>query len=393
MRALYAVPLSLLIGFASLGAQAQGPGGPPPPPRVVVAPVEARTVPVTFDYPGVTEASKVVEIRARVQGFIETRDFEEGALVKKGKRLFTIDPRPFEADRQIALAQVEQAESRLRLAEQDVKRLKSVTEPGAVAAADIDQKVAEQANAAAAVRLAKANLAKADLQLSYTKVDAPLTGLIGKAEKEIGSLVDAAQNSLLTTLQVVDPLYVSFNVPETEYLARERDRKSGALVSEAGLSEPYLEVALPDGTVYPERGVIDFVNVEADVQTGTVELRATLKNADRTLKPGQFVKVRVKGLQRPNVLTVPQRAVSQSPGGPFVYVVGDDNKADLRNVKVGEWVGQDWEVKEGLKAGERVIVEGLTKVQPGVAVAPVTAPAEAQGQAQAQARTPAPSGE
>lgn len=376
-------------------AEAQGPpGGPPPPPPVVVAPVDAKTVPVTFEYVGVTEASKVVEIRARVQGFIDTRDFEEGALVKKGQRLYTIDPRSFKADQQIALAQVEQAEARLRLAEQDVKRLQSITEPGAIAATDLDQKRAEQVNAAAAVRLAKAQLAKAELEVSYTTVEAPLTGLIGKAEKDIGSLVDAGQNSLLTNLQVVDPLYVSFKVPESDYMARRRDRQNGVLAAADGQDEPYLELTLADGSVYPERGVIDFENVGAEVQTGTVELRGTVKNPDRLLKPGQFVKVHLKGLQRPGVLTVAQRAVSQSPQGPFVYVLGADNKAEQRIVKLGQWTGQDWEVLEGLQAGERVIVEGLTKVRPGAVVAPVsgTAPAEAQARARAAAPGEAPRG-
>jgi membrane fusion protein (multidrug efflux system) len=350
---------------------------------VTVATVEPRNVPVTDDYVGVTKASRVVEIRARVQGFIETRDFEEGSLVKKGQKLFTIDPRSFNADQQIALAQVEQAQSRLNLAEQDVRRLRSVKEPGAVAASDIDQKVAEQANAAAMVRLAKAQLAKAELELGYTTVEAPLTGLVGKAEKEIGSLVDSAQNSLLTTIQQVDPIYVSFKVTETDYLEIRRQVESGALVLASDTKQPYIEITLLDGSTYPERGFVDFEDVSVDVPTGTVELRGTFKNPDRVLKPGQFVKVHAKGYERPNTLTVPQRAVSQSPQGSFVYVIGADNKAEMRPVKLQQWVNKDWIVQEGLKAGERIVVEGLTKVQPGITVVPVAeAPAQQAPQGQ-----------
>jgi len=348
---------------------AQPPGmGPLPPPEVTVVTVESKTVPISFSYVGVTEASKTVELRSRVRGFLESRDFEEGALVQEGTQLFTIDPRSFIADKDIAAARVQQAEALLALADQEVKRLKSVKVPGAVAASDIDRQVAAQSEAAASLRLAKSELAKAELEVSYTTVRAPLTGLIGKAQKEIGSLVDDSANSLLTVMHQVSPIYVSFRVSEREYLAWRTDEQSGVLKLTNG--EPYLEITLLDGTTYEQRGKINFISTELDVNTGTYEIRADFENPDMKLRPGQFVKAHIKGWERPNTITVPQRAVGQSPQGAYVYVVGDDRKAIVRNVTLGQWAGSDWIVLEGLSAGEKIIIEGLTKVVPGNEVNP-----------------------
>jgi len=398
------IPMFLLLaGVAATIAEAQGPPGRAmPPPEVAVAVAQVKTAPVSYEYVGMTEASKTVEVRARVQGFLETRDFAEGAYVKEGTRLFTIDPRLFKADREIAVAQVEQAESRLRLAEQELKRMRSVQVPGAVAATDLDQKAAEEANASAALRLAKAQLAKAELDLSYAEVYAPLTGYIGKALKEIGSLVDSGQNSLLAVMQQVDPLYVSFQVTESDFLTWKREEKSGQLILPQGEKAPRVggwtegsrlrvEISLLDGNPFENAGVLDFENVDLNTQMGTVELRATFKNEDKTLKPGQYVKVHLKGWERPNALVVPQRAVGQSPQGAYVYVVGSDNKAERRSIKVGAWAEQDWIVLDGLKEGERVIVEGLTKVQPGITVVPAPASQSVAGRQEATSVQPAPS--
>ncbi|MBZ0122980.1 MAG: efflux RND transporter periplasmic adaptor subunit, partial [Roseovarius sp.] len=340
-----------------------------------------ETVPVAYEFVGVTEASKLVEVRARIQGFLETRDFSEGAYIEQGTKLFTIDPRSFQADQQIAVARVEQAETRLNLAGQEVERLRSVKVPGAIAETDLDQALAEQADAAASLRLAKAQLAKAELELSYTTVEAPLTGFIGKAEKEIGSLVDASANSLLTVMRQVDPIYVSFQVSERDYLRYEREVRDNEIVLAEGIDAPYLEVTLLDGSVYPEKGVIDFESAAINVQTGTVELRATLPNADKQLKAGQFVNVHLRGYVRPDTLTVPQRAVSQSPQGSYVYRVDDSNTAQFQIIEPGPWAADDWIVSSGLAAGDRVVVEGLVKVQPGITVNPVPYTAEKDAEA------------
>ncbi len=365
--------LAAIVVLANVSvSSAQGPPkGQAPPPEVAVVTVEPHTVPVAYEFVGVTEASKIVDVRARIQGFLQTRDFDEGAYIDQGTLLFTVDPRSFQADQQIAVAQVRQAESRLALAKQEVQRLQSVTVPGAIAETDLDKALAEQTDAEASLSLSKAQLAKADLELSYTKIEAPLTGFIGKAEKDIGSLVDAGANSLLAVMRQVDPIYVSFQVSEREFLMYQHQVQTGELVLEDGIDQPYLEIALLDGSVYGERGVIDFESADIDLQTGTVELRATFPNPDNRLKAGQFVKVHIRGYVRPKTITVPQRAVSQAPQGSYVFVVDDQNKAEFRTITPGSWSAQDWIVNSGLSAGERVVVEGLVKVQPGIVVNPV----------------------
>lgn len=374
--------LTLLVSLGTSGIAQGPPQGPPPPPEVAVITVEPKTVPMMFEYVGVTEASKVVEVRARIQGFLETRDFEEGALVNEGTPLFTIDPRSFKADTDIALARVEQAETRLKLAEQDVNRLKAVKVPGAIAETDLDKAMAEQDDAAASLRLSKAQLAKAELEQSYTVVKAPLTGFVDKAEKEIGSLVDAGQNSLLTIMRQVDPIYVSFQMSERAFLEWRGELDKGLLVLAEGAA-PTVHITLLDGTEYASPGQINFESAAVSLETGAVELRATFENPDQRLKAGQFVSIHMNGYVRPNTLAVPQRAVSQSPQGAYVYVVDAENKAEFRIIKPGKWTGQDWIVESGLQPGERVVVEGLVKVQPGIQVNPVPyspepAPAQAQ---------------
>lgn len=364
----------------TVAAPAQGGAGmaPPPPPEVAVLEVQPSTVPLTFTYVGITAASKVVEVRSRVRGFIESRDFEEGALVKPGDLLFHIERESFEADRDVALAQVEQSQARLCLAEQELKRLASVKVSGAVAATDIDRQQAEKTGAAASLRLAKANLAKAELQLSYTTVNAPITGYIGKAQKELGALVDESQNSLLATVRQVDPLYVSVRVSEREFLAW---RAAEAAGTQGQAETPYMELQFEDGSIFPAHGTLNYESATVTPETGTVELRGEFPNPDYKVKPGQFVKASLRGWVRNNALTVPQRSVSQSPMGSYVYVVDKDTKAEMRPITPGPWTGDNWIVEKGLSPGEKIIVEGLPKVIPGNPVKPVDA---------AQAAAPAP---
>ncbi len=385
---------ALMIGALTLGgisSFAQPPVQQPPPPEVAYVTVSPQTLPVSYKFIGVADASKTVEVRARIRGFIESRDFEEGALVQPGDALFTIDASSYKADLDIAKARVDQAEARLRLAEQDVRRLQSVKEPGAIAQSDLDKQVAEQSNADAALRLAKAELAKAELVLSYTKVESPLTGYIGKSLKEIGSYVDDGQNSLLATVRQVDPIFVSFQVSEREWLQWRGQVQRGELILTNG-SDPYVEITLLDGSTVPQRGEIDFESAVVNVQTGTVEVRAVFTNAENNLKPGQFLDVSLGGWERPNTLSVPQRAVGQSPQGAYVYVAGAENIAEMRMVKPGPWSGSSWIIEGGLQPGDRVIVEGLIKVQPGIPVVPVEwtgkAPPPTESAAPAEAAAP-----
>ena len=366
---------SMLMLFVLLtNASLAQPGGPPPPPQVTFVVAEPRSMPVSFDFVGVTEASKVVEVRARVQGFLDSRDFEEGTLVEAGEQLYKIDPRPFEADLEIAKARVTQAETRVTLAEKEMARLKSVSVPGAIAQSDLDKQLAEQSDAGAALSLAKAQLAKADLELGYTVIEAPLTGYVGKTLKEIGSLVDQAQNGLLTVMHQVDPIYVSYQMTERDYL-RWRSLEADGSYTVNGGGAPYLEITLLDGSTYPLQGTLDFESTTVNTGMGSLELRATFENPERKLKPGQFVRAHMRGYVRPNAITIPQRAVSESPQGSYVFVLKEDNTAELRIIEPGSWSGADWIIESGISAGEKVIVDGVTKVQPGTAVTP--APLEA----------------
>jgi membrane fusion protein (multidrug efflux system) len=377
-------PLLLAAVFFSIHGLGAHPAWaqPPqmPPPEVGVVAVSRATLPVSFEYVGVTEASKTVEVRSRVRGFLEERSFEEGSYIEAGTPLFTIDQRSFEADLEIAEARVAQAQTRVKLAEQEVKRLQSVRVPGAIAESDVDRQLAEQADAASALNLAQAQVDKAKLELGYTTIEAPLTGYIGKALREIGSFVDESMNSLLAEMYQVDPIYVSFQMSERDYLQWRGQLASGALV--VGEAGPYVEITLLDGTKHSERGSITFEAAEVDLTTGTVEMRATFANPDQRLKPGQFVTAHMNGYLRPDTISVPQRAVNQSPQGPYVFVLGAANTAEMRPVTLGQWIEGGWIIESGLEPGEQVIAEGIVKVQPGIVVNPSPWQPEATAQGQ-----------
>ena len=366
-------PLLLFSCLLMLAVPGEAQPPAPPPPEVTYITIAPKSMPVSFEFVGVTEASKMVEVRSRVRGFLESRDFQEGALIEQGTLLYHIDPRPFEADLQIAKARVAQAQAALSLAQKEVNRMESVKVPGAIAQSDLDKQQAEEINATASLNLAKAELAKAELELGYTRIDAPLTGYVGKTQKEIGSLVDEGANGFLTTMLQVDPIYVSYQMTERDYLNWRKLAAEGGYQLD-GHNNPYLEITLLDGTEYPPQGKIDFENTAIDIATGSVEMRATFDNINRQLKPGQFVRAHMRGYIRPNVIAIPQRAVSQSPQGAYVYVVKDDNTAELRIIEPGDWSGSEWIIESGLEAGEKVVLDGFIKVQPGIVVVPSPMP-------------------
>ncbi|HEX8878142.1 MAG TPA: efflux RND transporter periplasmic adaptor subunit [Phycisphaerales bacterium] len=341
--------------------------GPPPAPEVAATVVTPVTAPGIYEFIAQTAASRTVEVRARVQGFLLKRHFEEGSKVKDGDLLFTIDPRSFEADLQKARASLAQAKAAQALTESNLTRVRQGVESGGLPKAELDKAVAQNDEALAQIKLAEANVTNADLELSYTRVTSPVSGTVGRAQKQEGSLVDSGANSLLVESQQVDPIYVNFNVSERDVLQWRADVATGRiqLVSEKNLPT---EITLSDGTVYKEQGNINFVDVKVDPMTGTAMIRATFPNPDQKLMPGQFVKLRLLGVTRPNVLTVPQEAVISTPGGTFVYIIDKDSKIERRPVTLGDWLGSDWIVEQGVKPGDRVMVDNIQKVQPGMAV-------------------------
>lgn len=347
-----------------------------PPPAVAVLKVVQRDVPVTKEYVGQTMGSREVEIHARITGIIEERLYQEGSAVAAGTPLFRLDAKPFEVRVAAAEAELAHARAQLTRAERERRRLEPLAKAKAVSQKAIDDARSEADLAAAAVKRAQAALRDAGIQLGYTTVKAPIDGITGIARKFEGALVTAGGDSLLTSLVQTDPIDVHFAVSENEWLAEQGERANGSLV---GPEQNDLEVRieLADGSLYPEVGRINFTAARIDHTTGTYHLRARFPNPDGALKAGQFVRVQVNGMSRPNAVTVSQKAVLEGPQGKFVFVVGKGENggpvAELRPVQVGEWLhtetGEQWLVRSGLAAGDRVILDNFVKLQPGAPVA------------------------
>lgn len=340
-----------------------------PIPEVRVVTVSPQTVPDEPEFIGQTEASRPVEIRSQVTGILKERFFAEGRDVKKGDRLYQIDPIPFKAAMNSASAKVAQAEARLVQAKQNFSRVKPLLAEQAVSQKDVDDAVAEELAAKAALEGAKSDLVKARFDLDNTLIIAPINGRIERSRLYEGRLI-SAQTDLLTTIHQLNPMYVNASAPETFLLKRLRER-AAKRIQGASLYELRGVITFTDGSTYPHEGVLDLLEVGLRATTGTRDFRVTFPNPDSILFPGQFVKVRILGAVRTGVIMVPQSAIQQGPKGSVVYVVGADNKAELRDVQATSWHGSQWFVEEGLREGEQVIVEGLHMIGPGAPVKPI----------------------
>ncbi len=368
-----AVGLLVCMGVAGLPGCTKETGSAPanPIPEVGVVTVSPQTVPDEPEFIGQAEASRLVEIRSQVTGLIKERYFPEGRDVKKGDRLYQIDPVPFRAASLSAKAKVAQAQARVVQAKQNLDRVKPLLAEQAVSQKDVDDAVAEDLSAKGALEAAKADLVKAQFDLDNTLITAPIDGLIERTRAYEGRLV-SAQTDLLTIIHQVDPMYVTVSVPEPFILKRVRER---ALKKVQGASVYELRgvITFVDGTTYPHEGRLDLLEVGLRTSTGTRDVRVVFPNHEQALLPGQFVKVRFLGAVRTGGILVPQRAVQQGPKGPMVYVVGAGDKVEVRNVQATSWQGSQWLIEDGLGAGERVVVDGLQKLSPGGTVKPVPA--------------------
>jgi membrane fusion protein (multidrug efflux system) len=337
-----------------------------PAPEVAVVEVRAQTLPATYEYTGQAAGSRDAEVRARVTGMLLKRNFREGTTVAAGQSLFTIDPVPFELAVQRSEAELAAAEARLNQAKRDSVRLKVLTDSKMARQKDYDDAVSTERITDADVQLARVRLAEARLNLVYTRVEAPIAGITSRAVSSEGTLV-SGPSVLLTTITQIDPIWVTFGIPEREHLAIRKAVESGRLVlpTNGGFE---VRLRLSDGSEYERTGRLDFSDVRINSATGTSETRAELPNPRGQLKPGQFVRVILSGATRPEAIIVPQRAVLEGPKGKFVYVVNAQSKVEIRPVEVGDWRGEDWLVHAGLKAGEKVIVDGLLKIGPGAQV-------------------------
>jgi membrane fusion protein, multidrug efflux system len=355
-----------LLLLAAVIVAACGPKGPPgghggmPPALVAVQEVQPKTIAVEFEYPAQTAGSREVEVRSRVAGILMKRNYEEGAQVRAGQSLFTVDPAPFEQAAARAEADVSAAEARLANASRNAKRTKPLYEAKAASQKDYDDAASAEEVAAADLKGAKARLAEARLNQGYTKVEAPVSGVTSRALKSEGTLI-AGPADLLTTVSQVDPIYVNFGLSEAEQMRFKQDVEARKLVLP---KDGRFEVAIKfeDGKIYSRSGRLVFTDVRVNNQTGTSDARAEIPNPAGEVHPGQFVRVILKGAQRPNAISVPQRAVMEGPQGKMVYLISRENTAMPRPVTVGEWTGSDWIIAAGLEPGDKVIVDGLAKI-------------------------------
>ena len=334
--------------------------------QVEVVTVQTQAVPDEPEFIGQAEASRPVEIRPQVTGILKAVLYPEGRDVKKGARLYQIEPVPFKAAVASAKAKIAQAEARVVQARQDLARVKPLLVEQAVSQKDVDDAIAEQLSASAALEGARADLIKAQFDLDNTLITAPISGIIERSRYYEGRLV-SAQTDLLTMIHRVDPMYVVVNVPETFILKRRRDIEAKR-IAHPGDYQLRGRLTFMDGTVYPQEGVLDLLEPSLRTETSSRQIRVTFSNPQRTLLPGQFVKVRFTGDTKTDAVLIPQRAVLQGPQGPFVYVVNQENKVEIRDVAASDWKGDRWLIDRGLHTGDRVVVNGLMKISPGAPV-------------------------
>lgn len=360
--------LGLILGLAGLPGCKQEAGSAPAQqvPQVEVVTVTTTTIPDEPEFIGQAEASRPVEIRSQVTGLLKAVLYPEGRDVKKGDRLYQIDPVPFQAAVAMAKAKIAESEARVVQAQQNLARVKPLLAEQAVSQKDVDDAVAGDLTANALLQGAKAELTKAQFDMNNTLITAPIGGLSERSRYYEGRLV-SAQTDLLTVLHRVDPMYVVVSVPETFILKRRRDIESKK-ITHPGVYQLRGRLTLMDDTVYPYEGVLDLLEPGLRTETGSRQTRITFPNPTRTLLPGQFVKVRFTGDTNTDAILIPQRAVLQGPQGPFVFVVGQDEKVGIRDVAASDWKGDQWLIDSGLKAGDRVVVNGLMKIGPGAPV-------------------------
>lgn len=343
-----------------------------PPPEVSVITVQASSQPIELEYAGQTAGSRETEVRARVAGILQKRLFTEGSTVKAGQPLFQIDPANFQNQAASLDASVALAKARVEQAKRDFARLAPLIAEKAISQKEFDDAKSAVDVAEATLKQTQAQASEAQLNLGYTKVVAPIGGITTTASKSDGSLVTAA-DSLLTTIVQTDPMYVNFSVSESDFISLNKRVKEGKLnvpsQSNSGNLGFAVKVKLADGSLHPQSGKLNFSGQKVNPQTGSIDVRAEIPNADGSLRPGQFVRVALSGATRPDTISVPQRAVIDGPGGKIVFKVTPDNKLAPQPVELDGWSGGNWVITKGLQNGDRVLVEGFIKAnQPGMTV-------------------------
>jgi membrane fusion protein (multidrug efflux system) len=381
--------LALAVTFVAGCGKEEKKDAARPPVDVTTLGVVPRDVPVSSTFVAQTQSSQAVNIQARVSGFLDRRVYVEGSVVKAGQVMFRMDPKPFQAQVDATAASLQRHEAALEVARANLARTKPLAQQNALSQKDLDDAQGQFEQAAAAVAQAKAQLESAKLDLSYTTITSPVTGVSSFAAVADGTYIDQ-KNAQLTTVSVLSPMWINFSVSENAMERVRSDVRNGLLRLPEG-SNFTVEVELVDGTQFPYKGRITFADPSYNPQTGTFLIRASVDNPQGVLRPNQYVRTRLVGAVRPNAILVPQRAVQQGAKGHFVWVVNKQNQAELRPVSVGDWVGDDWFVTQGLASGDVVVVDGGLRLAQGMPVkatpyvpkpgsagaAPVTRPAGA----------------
>ncbi|MBL8466209.1 efflux RND transporter periplasmic adaptor subunit [Methyloversatilis discipulorum] len=357
------IAAALLLSACSGDKAAQPAAAAPQALPVTVIEVAPTQAPLVVEAVAQAEGAREVEVRARVSGILEKWLFREGEPVKAGQMLFRIERAPFEIALAQAKARLAEAQAVEEQTAREAQRLTGLVAEKAISQKEFDDARSASAVARAAVKSAEAAVREAELNLSYTQVTAPVAGVTGRAQRSEGSLVNTGSDSLLTTIAQINPIWVRFSLSDNDLAGVPGGRAAVRSFRE-------VELQLPDGSILPQRGRINFSASRIDPALGTLEMRAEFANADAVVLPGQFVRARVIAGERDNVFLVPQAAVTQTESGPVVMLANADGKVEPRPVKLGQWQGKDWVVTGGLQAGDRVIVDNLIKLRPGAPVAP-----------------------
>lgn len=341
-----------------------------PLPTVEVEPVEVDDVNIYGEFVGRIRAQQFVEVRARVEGYLESMLFAEGTYINKGQTLFVIDPRVYRANAEKAKARLNKARAVARKAERDLARIRPLYEQNAASQLDYDNAQAADESAKADVVVAEAELTQAELTLGYTSVQSPISGYISERSADIGTLVGPGGKSLLATVVKSDTVRVDFSMTSLDYLKSKSRNVNFGQNDSSRTWDPYVTVTLADGSVYPHRGIVDFADPQVDPKTGTFSVRAEMPNPDRALLPGQFTKVKLLMDIREDAIAVPAKAVEIEKGGAYIYVVRPDSVVERRFIETGPEFDNNFVVERGLAPGELIVTEGYHKLKHGMKVAP-----------------------
>ena len=360
------------LAFGAGCSKKEPPKAQLPVTEVVAVTVQPQTVPAVFPFVAQIQSSHQVDVMARVNGFLEKISYQEGEPVKQGQVLFVLDKKPFVAAVHAARAAVDIRKSQLFTAKASLDRIKPLADQNAASKSDLDNAIGNYKTAEAGLQQDQANLDKALLDLSYTSITSPVSGVASQALMREGSYIAAGSSSAkLTYVAKLDPAWVDFSVSQNEQATMRQAVEKGEIVRPKD-NRFTVDIELSDGRRYPQAGVVNFADPSFNKDTGTYLVRAEIPNPKAVLRPGMFVKAYLKGATRPNALTVPQRAVQQTSNGHVVFVANDKGLAEARPVTVGEWLEHDWIIRQGLKAGDKVIVDGFMKLAPGAPVKLVT---------------------